>query len=165
MTVRFSGRPLVAVVLAALLPPILVGCGGAVTSPPPSLSASPTAPSAPAPSTGGGALIDTDALMAAAADRDGQVVRVAGFFLATGDTAQLCSIVMESYPPQCGGATIRLTGQVPADVLDGLDRTTEPGLTQATWGWVNVTGTFRASGSDGRPVLEIAQVELDDSGA
>jgi len=103
--------------------------------------------------------------MAAAADMDGQVVRVAGFFLATGDTAQLCSVVMESYPPQCGGSTIRLTGQVPADVLDGLDRTTEPGLTQATWGWVNVTGTFRASGSDGRPILEIAQVELDDSGA
>jgi hypothetical protein len=109
--------------------------------------------------------MDTDALLAAAADLDGQAVRVAGFFLATGDTAQLCSLVMESYPPQCGGATIRLTGHVPADVLDGLDKTTEPGLAQATWGWVNVTGTFRASGADGLPVLEIEQIELDDSGA
>jgi len=158
-------RRLAGIALAALLTPILVGCGGGAASAPPSPTQSAALPSAPPASTEPGPLVDTDALIAAAADRDGQTVRVAGFFLATGDTAQLCSVVMESYPPQCGGSTIRLTGQVPADVLDGLDKTTEPGLTQATWGWVNVTGTFRASGSDGQPVLEIAQIELDDSGA
>ncbi len=162
---RSSPRHLPSFVLAALLTPILIGCGSAVASAPPSLAPGSPPASSTGPSADPLALIDTDALMAAAADRDGEAVRVAGFFLATGDSAQLCSVVMESYPPQCGGFTIRLTGQVSADVLDGLDKTTEPGLNQATWGWVVVTGTFRASGSDGRPVIEIAQIELDDSGA
>ena len=150
--------------LAALLALAVIACAGAATSPPTTQAPASPPGSAPAPSPGLGAL-DPDALMAAAGDLDGQAVRVAGFFLATGDTARLCSVVLESYPPQCGGATIRLTGQVPAGVLDGLDKTTEPGLTQATWGWVNVTGTVRASGPDGLPVLEIATIDLDDSGA
>lgn len=151
--------------LAALLALTVIACAGAAASPPTSQAPASPPASAPATSTEPGALIDTDALMAAAPDLDGQTVRVAGFFLATGDSARLCSVVMESYPPQCGGSTIRLTGQVPADVLDGLDKTTEPGLTQATWGWVNVTGTFRESGPDGLPVLEIAHIDLDDNGA
>lgn len=165
MSDRSSRRQLAGIVLAALLTPVLVGCGGAVASPSPSPALSSATPSAPATSIEPGALIDTEDLLAAAADQDGQPVRVSGFFLASGDTAQLCSVVMESYPPQCGGSSVRLIGQVPADVLDGLDKTTEPELNQATWGWVNVTGTFRASGSDGGPVIEISQIELDDSGA
>ena len=165
MSIRSPRRHLAGFVLAALLTPVVVGCSGAAGSASPSLDLGSGARSAPATSTEPGALIDTDALLAAAPGMDGQPVRVSGFFLATGDSAQLCSVVMESYPPQCGGSTLRLTGQIPADVLDGLDKTTEPGLNQATWGWVNVTGTFRASGSDGRPVIEISQIELDDSGA
>ena len=59
---------------------------------------------------------------------DGQPVRVNGFFLATGDTAVLCSVVLESYPPQCGGGTVRLAGEVPADVARRarLDRRPDP---------------------------------------
>ena len=60
---------------------------------------------------------------------------------------------------------VRLTGEVPADVAGGLDKTTEPDLKEDLWWGCPVTGTFRASGSDGRPVIEIAQIELDDSGA
>jgi hypothetical protein len=164
MSLRSTSRPAATVALAALLTLVVAACGGGMASPPASPAPSAPSASAPAPSADPGAAIDTNALMAAAADKDGQAVRVTGFFLASGDTAQLCSVVLESYPPQCGGSAIRLTGAVPADVLAGLDKTSEPGLAQATWGWVIVTGTFRASGSDGRPVIEIAQIELDDSG-
>ena len=61
--------------------------------------------------------------------------------------ASLCSLVLESYPPQCGGGTVAITGEIPADVVAGLDRPSEPGLAQAMWGWVEVTGTFDASGA------------------
>ena len=77
-----------------------------------------------------------------------------------GSGAQLCPIVLESYPPQCGGGTVRITGAVPADVLDALDSTTDPGLAQATWGQVEVTGTFRASGADGIPTIELASIRV-----
>ena len=70
------------------------------------------------------------------------IVRVKGFLLAIDDGASLCSLVLESYPPQCGGGTVAITGEIRADVVARLDRTSEPGLAQAMWGWVEVTGTF-----------------------
>ena len=66
---------------------------------------------------------------------------------------------MESYPPQCGGG-VRLTGEVPADTLALLDTTTEPDLKKMWWGFVTVTGTFRAAGADGQPTIEITDFEL-----
>ena len=101
-----------------------------------------------------------DALVAAAADRDGKTVHVKGFFLAADGKARLCSVVMESYPPQCGGGTVTLDGQVPAEVAAGLEKTSEPGLAQATWGWVDVIGTFEASGSDGTPTILVSEIRL-----
>lgn len=146
--------------LAAIAMIALSACAGATTpSTAPSAPAGPgsVAPSVPPPRDPGPA-IDTDALVAAAADRDGQAVLVNGFFLAADDRAQLCSMVLESYPPQCGGGTVGLTGEVPGDVLAALDTTTEPGIATATWGWVEVTGTFRAAGVDGAPTIEISSI-------
>jgi hypothetical protein len=107
-----------------------------------------------------GPVISVDELLRDVSAMDDARVRVDGFFLATGDRAQLCSVVLESYPPQCGGATVRLTGQVPGDILDALDSTQEPHLAQATWGYVIVAGTFHASGADGLPSLAIEEIEL-----
>jgi hypothetical protein len=134
---------------------LLAACGSAGTpsATPPSSPAGPSAaPSAPATA------IDTDALMAGAAANDGKPVRVKGFLLAVDDVASLCSLVLESYPPQCGGGTVTVTGEIPADVVAGLDRTSEPGLAQAMWGWVEVTGTFDASGAT--PTIELSGISL-----
>lgn len=137
---------------ALFLTLILAACGAAAASP----SSAPPASDAPSPPA---TAIDTDALLGDAS-LDGQPVRVAGFFLATGGVANLCSVVLESYPPQCGGGTVRITGEVPADVLDALDSTTDPALAQATWGQVEVTGTFRASGAGEVPTIELASIRV-----
>ena len=156
-----SPRRLAAIWFAAVLTLILAACAGG-TVPPASQapgSQAPAAPAAPAASVDPGAAIDVDALLAAAAAKDGQVVRVTGNFLADETSAQLCALLMESYPPQCGGG-VRLTGTVPADTLDSLTTTTDPNLKKMWWGYVTVTGTFHASGQDGRPSLEIVDIEL-----
>jgi len=128
---------------------LLTACGGAGASP--SGAPASDAPSPPATAIDPNALLGDPAL-------DGRPVRVTGFFLATGDEAQLCSAALESYPPQCGGPAVRITGKVPADVLDALESTTDPALAQATWGQVEVTGTFRANGPGGVATIELASI-------
>jgi hypothetical protein len=135
----------------------LIGVALAACSVPASASVAPTVPPA---ATDPGPAIDTDALVAAAAANDGQAVRVKGFLLAADGVTRLCSIVMESYPPQCGGGTVTLEGEVPDDVVAGLERTKEPDLAQANWGWVEVTGTFDATGSGGTPTIAISEIRL-----
>jgi hypothetical protein len=136
--------------ISALLAMTLVGCGSSTVS---SVAPSPPAVIAPGPA------IDTDALVAAAAAKDGQTVRVKGFLLASGNRAQLCSVVLESYPPQCGGGTVAITGVVPADVLAALEKTNDPALAQATWGWVEVIGTFQATGAGG-PSIALSAIRI-----
>ena len=160
MTALSLRRRVSAIVFVALLTLILAACRGAVASPPPIQAPTSPAASAPAPSVDPGPAIDTDELVKTAAANDDQAVRVSGYFLASGDTAQLCALLLESLPPQCGGGTVRITGEVSGDVLSLLDKTTEPGLKQATWGWVVVEGTFRASGADGQPTIELGQVVI-----
>ncbi len=134
--------------MAATLAIVLVACGPAAS---PSNAPAPSAPVDPGPA------IDTDALLASAAAKDGQPVHVTGFVLIT-DRARLCSVVLESYPPQCGGAAVNLTGEFPVDVLAALDTTSEPGLAPATWGWVEVTGTFTLAGG---PAIQISEIRVD----
>lgn len=151
MTALTTARRLAATGFTLLLTLILSACGAGSASPsgaPPSVAPSPPATA-----------IDTDTLLGDAS-LDGQPVRVAGFFLAVGDTAQLCSVVLESYPPQCGGGTVRITGEVPADVLDALETTSDPALAQATWGQVEVTGTFRSNGPGGVPTIELSSIRI-----
>lgn len=152
MSVMTRAPRLAATGLLLSLSLLLAACGPGGASP----SGVPPASDAPSPPA---TAIDTDALLGDAA-LDGQPVRVAGFFLASGGVAQLCSVVMESYPPQCGGGTVRITGEVPADVLDALDSTNDPALAQATWGQVEVTGTFRSGGAGGVPTIELASIRV-----
>lgn len=154
MTTRSSSldhlaRPALAAFLALFAVLVLTGCGssGATAAPP---SAAPSAPT----------FDDPGSLIGGIADVDGSTVAVRGFLIATEQGAQLCGIVLESYPPQCGGPTLAVTGEVPQDVLDGLDTTSEPDLTKAWWGWVSVTGTVTAG--DGAPSIAISEVALDD---
>ena len=113
----------------------------------------------PAPMTPG-PTVDLGTLTADAS-KDGQVVTTQGSFIATGDTAQLCALMMESYPPQCGGASVRIVGEVPTDVLAAMDSTKDqPDLAQATWGFVDVTGTYRANGAGGGPTIELGTISL-----
>jgi hypothetical protein len=140
-------RLLAGAVLSAFL---LAACGSA--SPPPSApTALSPAPSAPA------AAIDVDALVAGAPGLDGRPVRVKGFLLVTRAGASMCSLLLESYPPQCGGG-VQVTGEIPADVAVGLEKTTDPGLAQAMWGWVEVAGTFEAS--DDRGSIALSEIRL-----
>jgi hypothetical protein len=148
---RFLATILIGFALAACS-----GSGAASVAPSAPMHSSPPASAAVDP----GPAIDPDALVAGAAGKDGQTVRVKGFLLAADGKTRLCSIVMESYPPQCGGGTLALQGEVPADVVAGLERTTEPGLNQANWGWVEVTGTFQASGPGGTPTIAISEIRL-----
>jgi len=151
-------RRLAATGSVALLTLVLAACSGAAASPPASQAPASPAPSAVAPADPGKA-IDVDTLLGAAAAKDGQLVRVTGNFLSDGTTAQLCSVLMESYPPQCGGG-VRLTGEVPADTMAALTTTTEPDLKKMWWGFVTLTGTFRAAGADGQPTVEITEFTL-----
>lgn len=152
MQTRLSRRPVAALWLVAILSILLTACAGPTAAPP-------STPATSGPSSDPGATIDVDALLAAAAAKDGQTVRVTGNFLADEGSAQLCALLMESYPPQCGGG-VRLTGEVPGDVLALLETTKEPDLKKMWWGFVTVTGTFRASGADGRPVIELGEISL-----
>jgi hypothetical protein len=137
-------RPIVGAVLGLLL---VAACSSAPPSGPPSAPPS-TAPSAPADA------ITLDQLSAGAAALDGQPVRVKGYILVDDDGASMCSVLLESYPPQCGGG-LRLTGELPADVVAGLDKTTEPDLAQAMWGWVEAAGTFQAADGGSIAISEI----------
>lgn len=120
-----------------------LACGAASTPSP--------VPSAPADA------ITVDALMADAATLDGQLIRVKGYLLATDAGASMCSLLLESYPPQCGGG-VGVTGAIPGDVAAGLDKTTEPGVAQAMWGWVEVVGSLDASG--GAPTIDLTEIRL-----
>ena len=154
MLVRHPRRPMAGLwlVALALLALLLSACAGQAAGPP-------AAPASSGPSSDPGAAIDVDALLKDPGAKDGQVVRVTGNFLADEASAQLCALLMESYPPQCGGG-VRLTGEVPADTLAVLDTTKEPELKKMWWGYVTVTGTFRASGANGQPVIELSEISL-----
>jgi hypothetical protein len=81
---------------------------------------------------GGGVLTIEQALLA----ERGSAISVRGMLLApSGDVSQmvLSSVLLESYPPQAGGATIGLKGLDLEDLV-GLSSTSDrPELTQATW--------------------------------
>jgi hypothetical protein len=52
-------------------------------------------------------------------DRRG-TAEVEGFLLIDGDVARLCALIAESYPPQCGGASIELADVDRAAFADRL---------------------------------------------
>lgn len=117
-------------------------------------------PTAPTASQDPGAAVTIDVLLANPAARDGRPVRLTGSFIGDGATARLCEVMLESYPPQCGGGAIRVAGEIPAATLARLTTTTEAGLAKEWWGFVVVTGTFHAHGVDGGPSLDLGELIL-----
>jgi hypothetical protein len=75
----------------------------------------------------------------------GDVVRVHGGLIAPdGGQARLCSAILESYPPQCGGPSLVVHG-LDLSSLTGLSHTSDPSLAQVTWSdrEIVLTGTVR----------------------
>jgi len=102
------------------------GCGGGEPSPAAGVPPAATSgtPSSGAPIPGGGLTVDE----ALASTLDGPLM-VAGFLVATGDEARLCSALAESFPPQCGGSSL---------LVEGLDLATVEGLqTEGDVSWTD----------------------------
>jgi hypothetical protein len=82
----------------------------------------------------------------ALASGDGEVT-VRGFLIDEQGQVRLCDTVMESYPPQCGGASLQVTG-VDVASLDGA-------TTEGEISWVDqvvVTGTLSGDTLDATEV-------------
>jgi hypothetical protein len=135
-------------------------CGSAVSSSssPSATTAPPTAtsPSASAPPSASAVPLDIETVIRDQDALGGSRIAVRGFILIEGNRARMCSLVLESYPPQCGGSTLEVRGNVPPAIVGQLDSTAdEPTLNQAAWGDVIVTGTLAAAGSGGDPVIDL----------
>jgi hypothetical protein len=89
----------------------------------------------------------------ARAAEPGHLIRVTGAVVATGTEVSLASVLLDSYPPQAGGATVPVEG-LDLDSLVGLSSTADqPDLAQVTWSdyWVVLEGVIK----DG--VLEVGK--------
>jgi hypothetical protein len=104
-------RPLLALPLLVLA---LAACGGEDDEPAPQPQPQPAASSGIA--AGPGLSIEE----AIASDLDGALL-VNGSLLARDGEVRLCSALAESFPPQCGGASLVVVG-VDLDEVDGLTR-------------------------------------------
>jgi hypothetical protein len=64
---------------------------------------------------------------------------VEGFILAPeGQPVQLCSAMLESYPPQCGGSSLVVEG-LDLESVEDLTSTEDPSLAQVTWSETEVS--------------------------
>jgi hypothetical protein len=80
--------------LCALVAVALAGCGGDETSDEDAAG-------------GAGSAISIDDALASGSDDE---LLVSGLLLAHGDDVRLCSALAESFPPQCGGASLAVVG-------------------------------------------------------
>lgn len=62
--------------------------------------------------------------------------RVSGFLVVEGETARLCELLAESYPPQCGGASL---------IVEGLDVTEYDTQEASGVRWTDAPVTVRAT--------------------
>ncbi|RPI25638.1 MAG: hypothetical protein EHM57_01270, partial [Actinobacteria bacterium] len=62
---------------------------------------------------------------------DGTEARVTGFLFIAEDT-RLCEAMLESYPPQCGGASV-VIGGLDASGVVGLSSPSDPTFAAVTW--------------------------------
>ena len=69
-----------------------------------------------------GSILDDPVTPEEALARDDGLVAVRGFLIDEGTGARICSAVMESYPPQCGGPSLSVTN---VDVASLEGATTE----------------------------------------
>lgn len=90
----------------------------------------------------GGMVVDGGLTVAEALATDATgVIAVKGFVVATGDEVRLCDVLLESYPPQCGGDSVLLDG---LDAIDPEELTTEGDVS-----WTDVQQTVLGELSDG----------------
>lgn len=146
--------------LLALVALVLVaaGCAAAASSPPaspPASSAAATAIDTPPP-----VAITTPAVIADQAPLDGKLIAVTGFFTTDGARHLVCDAILESYPPQCGGAVINVNGAIPPAVLAALDRARDQPLSKVAWGSVEIRGVFHAAPAGQRPSLDLAEMRV-----
>lgn len=157
---RRSRRAMPTVLLLLGLALATTACGPAASSgDSPSASAAPSigtsAPATAPPSTSTEPL-DIETVVGDQDALDGTRIAVRGFILIEANRARMCSLILESYPPQCGGSTLEVRGTVPPAILGQLESTAdEPTLNQVAWGDVIVSGTLTAGGSGGNPVLDL----------
>ena len=86
------------------------------------------APSAGAAIPGGGLSIEE----ATASPLEGPLM-VNGYLVALdGEDVQLCSMLAESYPPQCGGPSLMVNG-LHLETVDGLVQPDDPALAGTAW--------------------------------
>ena len=83
--------------------------------------------------------------VAEAASASGRVV-VSGFLVDVGGESRLCEALAESFPPQCGGASVTLTS---LDQIDPDDLTTEGDVT-----WTDFAVTVFGEMVDGTLVVD-----------
>lgn len=127
-------RLVMAVVAAALLAlPVVTACGDGDA---PTAVATSTFPAAPAATDGGGAagiMLPDGGLSVAEIPSApaGELLAVRAYVVTAPDgSARLCDALAESHPPQCGGASIALTG-LPDGFLTGLRAAEGVGWTDA----------------------------------
>jgi hypothetical protein len=104
-------RLLVAATAASLLP---VSCAGADGPSPGDPVNPPPAEASEAAGAGGTAPRAFTLEEALASDGDGPIL-VTGLLIDAGDGWRLCAAVAESFPPQCGGASVTVEELDPAD--------------------------------------------------
>lgn len=106
-------------------------------------------------------VVQTPELLARQGELDGQLVAVRGFFLTDMTTHRVCDAILESYPPQCGGATLNVIGQVPAPVLAQLESTKDqPDLAQVAWGQVEIRGILGAARGDAPASITLLEMRV-----
>lgn len=99
------------------------------------------------PATLGGFVVDGGLTIPDALSTDAVgVIAVKGFLMVDDDGARLCELLAESFPPQCGGASIAITGY--EEVL-GAPLQTEQGIS-----WTNDYVTFLGEIIDGILVVD-----------
>ena len=102
-----------------------------------------------------GMLVDGGLSVAEALETDATgVIAIRGFIVADEGSVRLCELLAESFPPQCGGASIVLAGfsadglaELPNDETLGLD--TAQGIT-----WTNQSVSFLGELADGELVID-----------
>jgi hypothetical protein len=104
----------------------LAACGGEEDDAP---AAGGTSSGAAAPQSSGlgaGPAVSIDEALASGSD---EMQLVAGNLLAQGGEVRLCSALAESFPPQCGGASLHVVG-LKLEEVDGL-------ITEGDVGWTD----------------------------
>jgi len=99
-------RAITASLVAATL--LVAGCGTTIDEP---------LPSGSPPGAAGGTTMHVLGVAEAKASGDGGPLFVVGLLIDDGSGWRLCEMVLESYPPQCGGEFLR---------VEGLDHTALP---------------------------------------